>query len=174
VPRIHCQDLRVTPEKKRPTPEPDAVTPLVTSLSKRLCRKTTVQAVFTPEVKQKLQDAIALYGLAHQGNPEGQDFHRLGACDACTICKVARHRVKWVTRLTGKGLVKTTGSQCYCCNRASLLLGCTRSLLILRSVPEALEVLKVKSLQLRHEMRRQGSDVCTCVGCRPVTNTEQD
>lgn len=111
--------------------EPD--TPhMITSFNKRLRGKTTVTPVITPEVRTKLAEAIALYGLGGQGNPERENFSTSGPISHCTVCGAARHSVKWVVRLSGQGQQKTSGGQCYCCNRASSLLGCSRGLYMKR------------------------------------------
>ena len=152
----------VTPQK-RAAPPVDDDTP--SSVLKRLRRKTTVIPELTSDMLKSLREAVAVHGLAEQGNPQRQNFRRDGAFGQCKICGALRHHVKWATRMTGHGKSKTTGSQCYCCVKASLYLNCSRSLTILQAVPGAMRTFKLKSFELRHELRKRDDDHCLCADC---------
>ena len=131
---------------------------------KRLRAKTSVTPFFSEPVKAQIREALDQYGLAGQGNPEKRLFSK-EPVPVCQLCGAERHQVKWQVRLTGKGLVKTSGSQCYSCVRATMNLQCTRSETILKSIPSALHVVRVHSGAVRNELRSRHRDFCDCHVC---------
>lgn len=126
-----------------------------------------MEPVFTEPVKAQLVAALDSFGVGLQGNPEGTRYSGVPVA-RCQLCGAARHKVKWAQRLTLTGKIKTSGSQCYSCLRACILLGCTRSHVVLSEVPEALKVVKLKSLQIRNELSVRGDNLCLCHECKEV------
>lgn len=165
--RSSCQDMPLVTPKRKAAQSMDEPSPLVHACQKRLRQKCAVPLTFTPEISRQLSEAVTKHGLGEQGNPGHRDFARTGVA-RCAICGVPRHTAKWVTRLTGNGYVKCSGSQCYCCTRATILLRCSRGLAVLQAVPDALRIVKMKCLELRSALRARDNDLCTCCCCVPV------
>ena len=165
----------ITPAKrKQSSAHRDEPSPIFSSDCKRLRVKSPVVIGFNDRVKEKLLRAIEAHGLGNQANAERCNFFTSGPVKVCQICEVARHTVKWITRVTGKQTIRTTGSQCYACSRATLLLGCTRNLKVLLEVPEALRTVRMKSFQLRAVLQQQNADFCTCVDCNAACQSSED
>lgn len=148
---------------KRKIDQCDPDTPTLAQ-PKRLRGKQTVSVEISDPVRLKLQKAVECFGVAEQGNPLGKDYRQQKA-SVCEICGVARHSVLWCTRLTGSGCQRTVGSQCFFCYRATQKLGVTRSKMILHAVPEALLLVKSKSVEIRSRMEMQDLAKCRCCEC---------
>ena len=82
----------------------------------------------------------------------------------CAFCKAKKHEVKWICRRgakrDGKRIRIVTGSCCFCCYRASILLGpCSRS-------PPLVDAAGLREIFLRMSanVRRNAGDddVCSC------------
>ena len=148
-----------TPARKRPAECDDSP-----QFKRRLREKTSVEVTVSPAFRAKLCEAEKTCGLGGQGNPERKFFSH-EALPLCSICAVPRHSSKWIYRLSGSGKRVTTGSICYCCWKASRDLNIPRGLAVLQMVPDVKLALKLKARALRHQLRVQQDDECTCFKC---------
>ena len=85
----------------------------------------------------------------------------------CSICKAEKHVVKWICRRGGQhgqpSKVLVTGSCCYACYRASILLACSRSPALLDAAG-ATRIFLSMSASVRNNMG--DLDVCSCHLCK--------
>ena len=139
---------------------------------KRLRSKVTVVPKLSPALLDDL-DVAAIEVRSLQGNPDGVNFDRAPTTH-CKICGVAKHTIKWEMRMTAEGRKVCTGSQCYPCVRACVLLGCTRAVEVLRRVPLAMQCVVARSKQVKSQLRQSRCSDCTCALCVPLDDDEDD
>ncbi|CAK9082213.1 unnamed protein product [Durusdinium trenchii] len=125
--------------------------------------KTSPPGSLSPETFHRLTRLKAQLG-SQQGNP-GRIEHSK-ALDCC-FCKRAKHSCAWQYRVTDVKPQKTvvTGSQCYCCVRACLKLGCGRNIRACSNTPGLLAKIQAKSAEIAESLHGSGGDVCKCHSC---------
>ena len=183
----------VTPEKRASQPAPPCITPPLKRLRGKTSvvdgvkpvpsppgssGETSAATCSSPESQSQPACPAHLYDLADKIRDRDMEaFARLqrmklelakkkcpkgkvpDMLTSCHICKATKHRNKWLEK---DRLV--TGGICYCCYRASILLGCSRSPTLLESSQSHKGFLEV-SLAYRHWLGAR--DVCKCKKCAP-------